>query len=224
MTELTVYALLERRRGHGSARPPQRLGLGIARRPLAAVAAGPAWVVVEEAAPRAPTVRALVAHDRIVRRLTRASEAVLPLRFGASVADHAALRALTKPLAALLRRAFSRVRGCVQFTLRVRGVRAPARRHTARAGAGPGTRWLEEQVARHRVPEIAALTEATRPFVREVRMERRDVPPLLATVYCLVARDDVAPWRSAVARSRRALDVDVTVTGPWPPYAFAELE
>jgi len=76
-------------------------------------------------------------------------------------------------------------------------------------------------MARERVPEIAALTEETRPFVRAVRVERRDH---FATVYHLVERSAVRAWRAAVARALARLgSIRVTTTGPWPPYAFAEL-
>ena len=212
MTPLYLNALVDWR-----LRGP--LGRGIARRPLSLVRAGVAWVVVEPAEAREPTPAALVAHDRVVRRLARSAGAILPLRFASTADDAAAVRALVAPMSALIAGAFGRVRKAVQFTLRVSGLvsrPAPAR------SAGPGTRWLAKRIAEGRVPEIAPLTEATAPYVREVRLERRGEG---ATVYHLVPREHVASWRAAVARSLAALDarIRVSVTGPWPPYAFAEL-
>jgi Gas vesicle synthesis protein GvpL/GvpF len=212
-----MYAIVDRRP------PSELLGKGISRKPLALVRAGRAFVVVEQAAAREPTPAAVVAHDRVVRRLTRLSPSVLPLRFGSTAPDRAAINALLAPLAAPVERALARVRGAVQFTLGVSGRSAPAPRPAK--GAGPGTLWLAERLARHQVPEIEVLSEATRPLVREVRAERHDSGPRLATVYHLVAREDVRKWRAALARSLAALPrgVDVTVTGPWPAWAFAEL-
>ena len=224
---LYLYAIVD-------ARPPGPLGKGIARRPLDVARVGRAWIVFERAAARPPTKTALVAHDRVVRRVAGASSAVLPLRFGSTVADRAALAELVAPLSSGIGRALERVRGAAQLTLRVHGARAQRR---IPEGAGPGTRWLAARFARSQVPEIAALTEATRGLVREVRIQRHDRDPerpppprrsatahLLATVYHLVAREDVARWRAAVERALpHVAPVTVTATGPWPPYAFAEL-
>lgn len=215
---LYLYAIVDR-----PPRSPELLGRGIAREPLALVRAGRAHVVVEPAEAREATPAAIVAHDRVVRRLARLAPSILPLRFGATAVDRAAVRAAIAPLGGLLARAFERVRGAVQFTLRVDGRRAPARR--APAGIGPGARWLEERRASREVPEIAVVSEATRRWVREVRAERTDRGPRIASVYHLVAREDVRAWKRALARSLADLPpgVTVTTTGPWPPWAFAEL-
>ncbi|OJY27742.1 MAG: hypothetical protein BGO98_41530 [Myxococcales bacterium 68-20] len=215
---LYLYAIVDR-----PPRSPELLGRGIARKPLALVRAGKAYVVVEPAEAREATPAAIVAHDRVVRRIARLAPSVLPLRFGATAVDRVAVKAAIAPLGGMLERAFERVRGAVQFTLRVDGLRAPAKR--APAGTGPGTRWLAERRARHEVPELTAVSEATRPWVREVRAERHDHGPRIASVYHLVAREDVRAWKRAFARSIMDLPrgVTVTVTGPWPPWAFAEL-
>lgn len=215
---LYLYALVDEL-------PSGPLGKGLARGALSLVRVGRIHVVVERAEAVDPTPEAVLAHDRVVRRIARASAgraAVLPLRFASTASDRAALEAMLAPVAGAALRAFDRVRGAVQFTLRVTGERAtppkPAR------GAGPGTKWLAKRLAAQRVPEIDPLNEATRPFVRETSVVRHDRPPLIASVYHLVAREDVRRWRAAVSRSSSELDrVRVTSTGPWPPYAFAEL-
>src|SRR5262249_9909731 len=206
----------------------------MARRPLSVIRAGNGWVVVEHAAAPAVTAKKLVAHDRVVRRIAARVTAILPFRFASTARDTAALEELLAPLAEPIGRALARVRGCVQFTLRVAGRAARQPTRSSRK-EGPGTRWLARRMARQRGPAVAALTEETRPFVRAVRVERHDVrgtPPLppiaardhLATVYHLVERSAVRAWRAAVARALPRLgSVHVTTTGPWPPYAFAEL-
>jgi hypothetical protein len=74
------------------------------------------------------------------------------------------------------------------------------------------------------VPEIAAVTDATASHVRASRMERHDRPPLVASVYHLVPRKEARAYRSALTRAARQVSrVQVKVSGPWPPYAFAEL-
>lgn len=219
---MILYAIVDRR-------PARRelLGKGIARGPLTLVRTGKAYVVVEQGSAREPTRAAIVAYDRVVRRLVRLSPAVLPLRFGSVVQDRTALQALVAPLAEPIERALECVRDAVQFTLRVSGSRPvkAVRAATPDRRAGPGTRWLADRIARHQVPEIDSVAEATRPFVRAVRSERVDQPPRIATVYHLVARENVQRWRNALRRSLATVPrgVQVTMTGPWPAWAFAEL-
>ena len=221
---LRLYAIID-------AKPTYSLGRGIAGAPLALVRVAGAWAVVEptEEVPAAPTIPSLLAHDRVVRRIARPAaksgpfvSAVLPLRFGSTVDDRAGLSKLLAPLAEPIAVALDRVRGAVQFTLRVTGQPTPPPKLPR--SAGPGTRFLTARVLARRVPEIDPLTEATRPFVRELRVERHERPPLLASVYHLVAREDVRRWRAVTRRTLDDLDVQVTTSGPWPAYAFAELE
>jgi hypothetical protein len=43
-------------------------------------------------------------------------------------------------------------------------------------------------------------------------------------VYHLVPKKNVKKWRAAVEEGSALLDrVTLTTSGPWPPYAFAEL-
>jgi hypothetical protein len=47
------------------------------------------------------------------------------------------------------------------------------------------------------------------------------IGPLRASLYHLARRTDLPAWREAVAASPIE-DARLTVTGPWPSYAFAE--
>ena len=210
MSALYLYAIVDR--------PPSApLGkqLGVAR-------AGGAHVVFERGGAREPTAANLRKHDRVVKRLTRSCSAVLPFRFGSVVPDRRALGDLLGAIAPAVARGLEDVRDATQFTLRVYGRPVPNRRPKA---GGPGTRFMEERLRAHRVPEIDAVTTATKPFVRASRAQRHDRPPLLASVYHLVARADVRKYRAALAASTKTLDgVRVDATGPWPAYAFAEIQ
>jgi hypothetical protein len=222
VTSLYLYALVERRPD-----PGVRLGRGLARGALSVVRVGRACAVVENAGVPEPTPESVVAHDRVVRRLTRLFPAVLPFRFGTIASDLATLRGLVAPFGERLDEAFDRVRGATQFTIRVTGPAAPPTKRDPRGG--PGTRWLTERLASQRIPEARCVIEATKPWVRETRTERRPAPgqgpASLGTVYQLVAREDVRAWRRALAGALGELPrgVTATVTGGWPPYAFAEL-
>jgi hypothetical protein len=204
-------------------RPRAPLGSGIARRPLSAVLAGGARVIVEPAPAPVPTSTTIRGHDRVVRRIARTASAVLPFRFGSVVADRAALRSLLDPLEEAIARALAEVDGCVQMTMRVYGERARAPRAPS-LGKGPGARWLAARLAASRAPEIDPIVSETAPFVRRLRVERHDRGPLIASVYVLVPRAAVRGFRAALARGARELSrVRVETTGPWPAYAFAEL-
>jgi hypothetical protein len=63
--------------------------------------------------------------------------------------------------------------------------------------------------------------DALAPLVRGERWERHDRPPLLTSVYHLVARESLDRYRTAVAAAAESAGVRVTSSGPWPPYAFA---
>jgi len=208
---LYVYAFVAGR----ASRP---LGRGMARKPLATILVHHTRVVVEEASAPAPDAKTLAAHDRVVRRLGRAFDGVLPARFGTVVEGRDALRRRVRPE---IRAAVERVRGAVQFTLRVSGVPA---KWKPPPGIGPGTRFLAERRARLHVPEIAPLTERTRPFVRAAREERVIRGHSFASAYHLVPRDAVRGYRAALRASLPTLSVRVEISGPWPPYAFTELE
>jgi hypothetical protein len=157
----------------------------------------------------------------VVKRLARSGAAVLPFRFSSVVADRAALSDLLEPIAPAIARTLDLVRDAVQFTLRVYGTPAP--RVKSKKG-GPGTRFLEERLRAHRVPEIEAVTRATKTLVRASRTQRHARPPLIASVYHLVARGDVREYRTLLGAASKTLEgVRVQATGPWPPYAFAEI-
>jgi len=162
----------------------------------------------------------------VVSRLAGLFAAFLPVRFGESAADEAAMAAKIVPRERELAVALELVRGCVQMTLRVFGEPDPAPETAPATAGGPGTRYLEarrqEQERLHSLPEIGPLSTALRPWVRAERIERRAAGPLLGTAYHLVARDETAAYLAAVDEARgRIGGRRIKATGPWPPYAFA---
>jgi len=93
--------------------------------------------------------------------------------------------------------------------------------------AGPGTRYLAARRAArersHAVPELADLRRALRTLVRDERLRRHDAAPLLASVHDLVGRNDIARYREVCEAHRPVLAAQgrrLTISGPWPPYAF----
>lgn len=176
---------------------------------------GQAWVAFERRPAEPISIEAAVAHDKVVQRIAKACDAVLPLRFGTTASDEKTLAKQLSPLRKAIADALRRVHDAVQLTIRVSGTPQPVE-----SAGGPGAKYLAARA--QRVPEIAPLTLATRAFVRAARAERRAVGASFATVYHLVDRASLAEWRRAVKKTKLE-GVTITVSGPWPPYAFADL-
>jgi hypothetical protein len=181
-----------------------------------------------DAAPEATTAT-LRRHDAAVRRIASAVDAILPVRFGTVVPDEETAARWLLPQAIELAGRLVHVRGREQMTLRLYAARGaarppiPARR--GRAGArGPGTRYLVARKRAHddrEVPELDPIRRMLDGLVADERVQRHATPPLLASVYHLVPRGRSALYRTRVLRAAsRLAAMHLTVSGPWPPYAF----
>jgi hypothetical protein len=163
-------------------------------------------------------------HDRVVRRLASAAEALLPFRFGSAVESLSALIARLEPHELRVREALALVRCGEQMTLRVFGEAAVAAADPALERElvdRPGTRYLEARRRAQTVAGLEPLTRETSRFVRAERVERQGPAPLVASVYHLVRRADRESYLAA-ARGAMVLmsPLRVSISGPWPPYAF----
>jgi len=203
-------------------------------------------------APRAtsPTLRR---YDEVVRALTARYPAILPARFGTCVADLAELEAVVRARREAVTHALRLVRNRVQMTVRVfraegsdrdarepdtGGPEGPPLQIAAGAPGSPlegagtdrggrGTKYLQaraaEEAAQRDVPEFRPLRPAVNRWIRGERVERRDAGTLAASVYHLIPRAAAAAYRRALERAAHEAEVRVVVSGPWPPYAFAEI-
>ena len=210
---LCVYAVCSRLRA--------RIDLtGVAGEPLRLiVAAGLAAVVGEVARVPRASIAAFRRHDAVVRALAGKLPAVLPVRFGSCMGIEElqlVLRARRAPLRAALRS----VRGRVQMTLRgVDDASVPPRRVGAYyASGGAYLRARTLAAAREREGHsLAPLLPAVSRWVRAEKVERRAG---IASVHHLVPRGCVAAYARAMHRTAEAEGVRMTLTGPFPPYAF----
>ena len=113
---LCVYAIVGRRFGRRVAMRGIRAG---GARLRAVNAAATSAMVAERTGPLLPTVRALRAHDAVVRRTARIAPAVLPVRFGTLVASERSLVALLDEWSDELLTALALVDRRCQMTLRL---------------------------------------------------------------------------------------------------------
>lgn len=151
----------------------------------------------------------------LVVDVARRVRAVLPVRFGALVEKHA-LVTLVQSHDAAIRQGLEDVRGRVQMTVRVVGPHPP--RSAVRASTG---REYLEQRRRSAFPLLPRPARSLLAAVRPLAARERQEPGaggLLATIYHLIDADAVRRYnRTAEIAANRA----TTVTGPWPPFAFA---
>ena len=200
--------------------------------PLSLVRAGrlAAVVGVTTRAPR-PGTRTLRDYHRAIEGLSDEFDALLPVRFGTIVRDEEEIRLVLHHRQAALRAALVRVRRRVQMTLRFVAAPDPSAeeaslRDAALRERASGSAYLRSRAAVQRLreggAERTAITRAVRRYVRAERVDRRgDV----ISVYHLLPRSAVGPYlralRAAAATAGNTL-VTFTVTGPFPPFAFAE--
>ena len=182
-----------------------------------------------DGAPMSPAQRrSLARHDRVVRHVAADADALLPARYGVHAASRAALRALVSSRASDFAAALRMVAGAEQMTLRVslvtRAGRARAAKVRRRRPAPGGRAYL---LARAHAQRAALLTEELAPIRAAldslIRHERviAGPPPFEATYYHLINRGRAAAYRRLVRRRMAEVPaIGVTVTGPYPPYAF----
>lgn len=195
--------------------PPFRVG----QRPFRSVKCAPGVFAIVERRAEAPTVTDLHvrAQHRAVVHASRKVDAILPVRFGTLLqADD--LIDVVRNFEEDIHEALEDVHGKVQMTIRVIGgpPHVPPRKKSSGRKA-PGREYLEALRAALHVP----IPRTARPVLRAVEpfviRERRERGPGLATIYHLVKREDVRPYRAAFDGN---IVPAAHLTGPWPPFAF----
>ena len=204
--------------------PDRPLGKGIGF-PLSVRRLPGCAAVVERRADVPPIeLGALKSHDRVVSAVWKLVPAVLPVRFG-TLLDPEELRDALEGREEELDEAFAGVRDRGQFTWRAR---TPARARSIGSplaeGRTPesGTDYLR-RVARRVLPappkRYDALRAALKPFIVRERFDpARGAAP--ERLYHLVEKTRMDEY-AAIARGLPAGPSALSLTGPWPPYAFA---
>ena len=190
--------------------------------PVGATTAVGGWITQAPAVERDTLIR----QDRVVRDLHARAAALLPLRFGTSKADAAAVALAVDALGPNLRARFDLVRGRDQMTLRVLGA-AGAASATGTAGAlraeaDAGARYLAARAAKASPYELEPLLDALRTYQRATKIEAGRHAGLIGTVYQLIDRGASEAYRRTAEEAATKLpDLTVRITGPAPAYAFA---
>jgi len=206
---------------------------GLHDEPLRAVTVGSVVVVIGHAVERVTATRELLAtQDRIVRALHTRANALLPVRFAATVPDMEALARHAALKDARLQAALRNVRGRDQMTLWLMKKGAqPVPPMEAPAVPPPppktksGRQYLAQRAAAQAIcPEAQALAEILRPLVHDERIEQGKVAGIAASLYHLIDRPNATAYRRAVVKAAADLpSVAIRVSGPSPAYAFTVL-
>jgi hypothetical protein len=160
----------------------------------------------------------VVAHGLVVEALREVVDAVLPARFGERFAGEGALADAVAPRLATLRAGLARVRGCVEF-----GVRMVADPETTPDNpAHDGRSYMRERLAElEHASAVAA--ELHRPLTRCARASVVSPGGDHSAAY-LVSSDEQKAFERALAGFISAHpSATVLCTGPWAPYNFAEV-
>jgi Gas vesicle synthesis protein GvpL/GvpF len=171
-------------------------------------------VVSEHAAEVEPTEEAVLAHARVVEELLRLAGAVLPARFGVGFEDGTSLERAVGDRAADLDKSLDRVRGRVEVGVRVVGDQTPPPAET-------GREYLE---ARQR--QLAAIDELHDSLAARALAATRGNSrgQLVMSGAYLVDPDGIPEFQKAVgALQSEHPQLTFALTGPWPPYSFAEV-
>jgi hypothetical protein len=185
------------------------------------------FAVVERRADIPPAeFGSLKLHHDVVAKLASRVDAILPVRFG-TLLDADAIDEALDERDEEIADAFAVVRGRVQFTWRRAGSgkrEAGSRKREAgsRKLVGSGTEYLL-RAARAARPAPPAAWRGLRAKLAPLVAAERYQPASSAlpeSLYHLVARDKSARYSTMGAALRHAKP-NLSLTGPWPPFAFA---
>lgn len=208
---MCIYALASRHAGRIRVR-------GVMGEPLQAIRIGRIDAIVGRVrAIPGPTDSNLRRYSRVMSALWRRTPALLPARFGTSARDLADLHVMVRSREHAVRRRLGAVRNRAQMTVRLisKGEPPPTRERNQ-----SGTQYLRARQREYAVPSFAPLRAAVRRWIRDERVEKRGG---VASIYHLVPRGSADRYASAIEEAAREAGVGMIVTGPWPPYAFADI-
>ena len=224
--------------GGAASLPPELRGIRGA--PVSLLPAGPIGAWISRVAPIQARAEDLRAHHAVVEAACQSGPA-LPVRFGSTATDEAALVESLAPRAEALLQALGRIGSkrelAVTLTWRepLPGRHVPAELEAA--GAGPGRRFMLERAQRWSAVESrreratdldAQLAEALRSAgLDRASVKCRIVPAPRVALSCAVLIEPAQVedvMRCLRDRSAEWSDVQLHLAGPWPPYSFSDGE
>jgi hypothetical protein len=173
-----------------------------------------------------------LAHNAVVRSVFTQTTP-LPFRFG-TIVEEEQLRSYVKTHGQALKDRLAHVRGCAEMNLRLIGPRENAPPAAERA-LGPGTKFLLDKRREFcgeewRVEQTGELSAWLADKLGDlIRDEKINIVPaervVLAKADHLVDRVNIPQYRERMAKAiGERPELRFMVSGPWPPYSFANIE
>jgi hypothetical protein len=171
-----------------------------------------------------PSAANLRAYHQALGRLSGVVPALLPVRFGTMLQSEAEVVMLLRARSAWFRTGLTRVRRRVQMTVRfVRRDDPPADNEpaTAPVSRSSGTAYLQSRASvAGRLAAWEPCAELRRVARRWIKAEVIEERNGVVSVYHLVPRTAAGSYRRAVEGA--TLATQPRVSGPFPPFAFAD--
>ena len=158
----------------------------------------------------------------------------LPFRFGTIISEQQ-LRHYVTTYKPALEKSFAHVRGCVEMDLKIIWQIAKTDQTAEKEEQGPGTAFLEkkrrELLGDERQSTLKAelsnvLRKELGGLIRDDQIAVRPSKTAdLAAVSHLVERANIQRYQEKVQEIRNSRpDLKIRLSGPWPPYSFANIE
>jgi len=192
-------------------------------------------VLVSDGEPNAfpLTKESAIAHAAVVGSVLDKTTS-LPFRFGTIISEQQ-LRHYVTTYKPALEKSFAHVRDCVEMDLKIIWQIAKTDQPAEKEEQGPGTAFLEkkrrELLGDEREVTLKAelsnlLREELGSLTRDEHIELRPSRTgVLAAVFHLVETADVQKYQEKVQEIRNNRpDLKIHLSGPWPPYSFANIE
>jgi hypothetical protein len=222
MSVTYVYAIVDPRATSGRAEKSGSRLIKVGDHRIQVISVGAVHAAVEQI-DDVPAVSedSLRSQHQLVVALGQRFDAILPVRFGATI-ERAELERLLNVRQKALRQALDAVRGREQMTVRIFG--AEAARPAAPDQRVTGTAYLSSRRRAARVVVPPAGTRIRRAVQPLLARERIDPGRgrVRATLHHLITRGQAAEYTALVNQSlgEATSPGDVVVSGPWPPFAF----
>ena len=229
--KLYVYCLLE-----GIAQLDQ-LPQGISNAPVRILPIDDLAVLVSDVDKDAVAVtrETALAHAAVVRSVLDRTTP-LPFRFGTLVSEEQ-LRSYLSTRKPALENDLRLVRGCVEMGVKIIwsiSNNDPHEQQLSDEKQGAGARFLEEkrreilgdEQRSAQATEISGwLHESIGELIRDEHVAVRPSEKLVLTAAHLVERNKIRQYREKIAEARASRpDLHFLMSGPWPPYTFANIE
>jgi Gas vesicle synthesis protein GvpL/GvpF len=175
-----------------------------------------------------------LAHATVVRSVLRHTTP-LPFRFGTLVTEQQ-LRSYISARKPALETNLELVRGCVEMSVKIiwKVSTNDEGEQPSEEKQGVGARFLQErrqkmlgdeQRAAHAAEISAWLHESVTSLTRDERVTLRPSERLVLAAAHLVERTKIKQYREKIVEARaKRPELHFLLSGPWPPYSFANIE